>query len=123
MAPARPWTQPRTAQLLRRPSERFRRGDRASPSSTRYSGHNYELRYWLAACGVDPERDIEIIILPPPLMTEALANGALDGYCVGEPWNTAAVDAGARSYRHRQGFDLAIESRKGARRRGALGGG
>lgn len=59
-----------------------------------YSGHNYELRYWLAACGVDPERDIEIIILPPPLMTEALANGALDGYCVGEPWNTAAVMQG-----------------------------
>lgn len=56
-----------------------------------YSGHNYELRYWLAACGVDPERDIEIIILPPPLMTEALASEALDGYCVGEPWNTAAV--------------------------------
>ena len=59
-----------------------------------YSGHNYELRYWLAACGVDPERDIEIIILPPPLMTQALANGALDGYCVGEPWNTAAVMQG-----------------------------
>jgi two-component system, oxyanion-binding sensor len=59
-----------------------------------YSGHNYELRYWLAACGVDPERDIEIIILPPPLMTEALASGALDGYCVGEPWNTAAVMQG-----------------------------
>ena len=59
-----------------------------------YSGHNYELRYWLAACGVDPERDIEIIILPPPLMTQALANGALDGYCAGEPWNTAAVMQG-----------------------------
>jgi len=59
-----------------------------------YSGHNYELRYWLAACGVDPERDIEIVILPPPLMTEALASGALDGYCVGEPWNTAAVMQG-----------------------------
>jgi ABC-type nitrate/sulfonate/bicarbonate transport system substrate-binding protein len=59
-----------------------------------YSGHNYELRYWLAACGVDPERDMEIVILPPPLMTEALASGALDGYCVGEPWNTAAVMQG-----------------------------
>ena len=59
-----------------------------------YSGHNYELRYWLAACGVDLERDIEIIILPPPLMTQALANGALDGYCAGEPWNTAAVMQG-----------------------------
>ena len=59
-----------------------------------YSGHSYELRYWLAASGVDPERDIEIVILPPPFMPEALANGGLDGYCVGEPWNTAAVVEG-----------------------------
>lgn len=56
-----------------------------------YSGHNYELRYWLAACGIDPVRDIEIIIVPPPLMVDALASGTIDGYCVGEPWNTAAA--------------------------------
>jgi NitT/TauT family transport system ATP-binding protein len=56
-----------------------------------YSGHNYELRYWLAACGIDPSRDIEIVIVPPPLMVDALAGGTIDGYCVGEPWNTAAV--------------------------------
>lgn len=56
-----------------------------------HSGHNYELRYWLAACGVDPDRDIEIVILPPPLMADALAAGNIDGYCVGEPWSTAAV--------------------------------
>lgn len=56
-----------------------------------HSGHNYELRYWLAACGIDPDRDIEIVILPPPLMADALGAGNIDGYCVGEPWNTAAV--------------------------------
>jgi NitT/TauT family transport system ATP-binding protein len=56
-----------------------------------YSGHNYELRYWLAACGVDPARDVEIVIVPPPLMTDALASGTIDGYCVGEPWSTAAA--------------------------------
>ncbi|MGO4683688.1 CmpA/NrtA family ABC transporter substrate-binding protein [Hyphomicrobium sp. 2TAF46] len=56
-----------------------------------YSGHNYELRYWLAACGIDPSRDIEIVIVPPPLMVDALASGTIDGYCVGEPWNTAAA--------------------------------
>jgi NitT/TauT family transport system ATP-binding protein len=55
------------------------------------SGHNYELRYWLAACGIVPGRDIEIAILPPSLMPDALASGALDGFCAGEPWNTAAV--------------------------------
>ena len=56
-----------------------------------FSGHNYELRYWLAACGADPTRDVEIVIVPPPLMADALASGAIDGYCVGEPWSTAAA--------------------------------
>lgn len=59
-----------------------------------HSGHNYELRYWLAACGIDPQREIEIVIVPPPLMADALAAGRIDGYCVGEPWNSAAVAAG-----------------------------
>ena len=59
-----------------------------------HSGHNYELRYWLAACGIDPDRDIEIVIVPPPLMADALGAGTIDGYCVGEPWNTAAVMLG-----------------------------
>jgi NitT/TauT family transport system ATP-binding protein len=56
-----------------------------------HSGHNYELRYWLAASGIDPDRDIEIVILPPPLMADALGAGRIDGYCAGEPWNTAAA--------------------------------
>ncbi|BAV47584.1 nitrate transporter component, nrtA [Mesorhizobium loti] len=59
-----------------------------------HSGHNYELRYWLAACGIDPDRAIEIVIVPPPFMADALAAGRIDGYCVGEPWNSAAVAAG-----------------------------
>jgi ABC-type nitrate/sulfonate/bicarbonate transport system substrate-binding protein len=56
-----------------------------------YSGHNYELRYWLTACGIDPGRDVEIVIVPPPLMPDALATGTIDGLCVGEPWNTACA--------------------------------
>jgi two-component system, oxyanion-binding sensor len=60
-----------------------------------HSGHSYELRYWLSACGVVPDRHVEIVIVPPPLMADALATGAIDGYCVGEPWNTAAVLAGS----------------------------
>lgn len=59
-----------------------------------HSGHNYELRYWLAACGIDPSHEIEIVIVPPPFMADALAAGRIDGYCVGEPWNSAAVAAG-----------------------------
>jgi NitT/TauT family transport system ATP-binding protein len=60
-----------------------------------FSGHNYELRYWLAACGIDPERDVALTVVPPPFMADALAAGRIDGYCVGEPWNTAAVNSGA----------------------------
>lgn len=58
------------------------------------SSHNYELRYWLAASGVLPDRDVEIVVLPPPLLPDALASGAIDGYCVGEPWGGVAALAG-----------------------------
>jgi NitT/TauT family transport system ATP-binding protein len=56
-----------------------------------YSGHNYELRYWLAASGIDPDQEIETVILPPPDMADALHSGMIDGYCAGEPWNTLGV--------------------------------
>ncbi|MGX9118630.1 CmpA/NrtA family ABC transporter substrate-binding protein [Mesorhizobium sp. BHbsci] len=59
-----------------------------------HSGHNFELRYWLAACGIDPSREIEIVIVPPPFMADALAAGRIDGYCAGEPWNSVSVVAG-----------------------------
>jgi NitT/TauT family transport system ATP-binding protein len=59
-----------------------------------FSGHNYEHRYWLAAAGVDPDRDARIAVLPPPLMVQALAEGHVDGFCVGELWNSLAVEAG-----------------------------
>ncbi|WP_404406376.1 CmpA/NrtA family ABC transporter substrate-binding protein [Pelagibacterium halotolerans] len=58
------------------------------------SGHNYELRYWLAASGIDPVRDIEIVIVPPPFLPDALGAGRIDGYCVGEPFNSVAVARG-----------------------------
>jgi two-component system, oxyanion-binding sensor len=60
-----------------------------------HSSHNYELRYWLAASGIVPERDIDIVVVPPPLMADAMLAGGLDGYCVGEPWNSAGVANGA----------------------------
>lgn len=56
------------------------------------SSHNYELRYWLAASGIAPDRDVEIVVLPPPLLPEALKSGGIDGYCVGEPWNSVGVE-------------------------------
>jgi NitT/TauT family transport system ATP-binding protein len=61
----------------------------------RYSSHNYMLRYWLAACGVRPDEDIEIVTVAPPFSVDALSAGEIDGSCVGEPWNSIAVDRGA----------------------------
>jgi nitrate/nitrite transport system substrate-binding protein len=59
-----------------------------------FSTHNYLLRYWLAAGGIHPDRDIHLSVVPPPYMVEALRSGDIDGYCVGEPWNEQAVAAG-----------------------------
>ena len=61
----------------------------------RYSSHNYMLRYWLRGCGIDPDRDVEIVTVAPPFAAQALADGEVDGICVGEPWNSVAVDRGA----------------------------
>ena len=60
----------------------------------RYSSHNYILRYWLAACGCNPETDVEIIVVPPPFIADALMSGEVDGSCVGEPWSSVAVARG-----------------------------
>jgi NitT/TauT family transport system ATP-binding protein len=60
----------------------------------RYSSHNYMLRYWLAACGLKPDRDVEIVTVAPPFAADALASGEIDGTCVGEPWNSVAVERG-----------------------------
>jgi NitT/TauT family transport system ATP-binding protein len=56
-----------------------------------FSSHNYQLRYWMAAAGIDPERDVRLVVLPPPYMADALAKGQLDGFCVGAPWASVAV--------------------------------
>lgn len=67
------------------------------------STHNYELRYWLAAGGLNPGyylpgdvggnvgADVQISVTPPPQMPATLEAGTIDGYSVGEPWNQAAV--------------------------------
>jgi len=60
----------------------------------RYSSHNYMLRYWLAGVGIRPDADVEILVTSPPFAADALAAGEVDGICVGEPWNSIAVDRG-----------------------------
>jgi len=59
-----------------------------------FSTHNYVLRYWLAAGGIDPDRDVRLVVIPPPHMVSCLGSGEIDGYCVGEPWNAQAVATG-----------------------------
>jgi ABC-type nitrate/sulfonate/bicarbonate transport system substrate-binding protein len=59
-----------------------------------FSTHNYQLRFWMAAGGVDPDEDVRLVVLPPPYMVDSLASGHVDAFCVGAPWNSVAVDLG-----------------------------
>jgi ABC-type nitrate/sulfonate/bicarbonate transport system substrate-binding protein len=59
-----------------------------------YSMHNYLLRYWLAQGGVDPDRDVRLVVIPPPRMVERMRAGEVDGFCVGAPWNAVAEAEG-----------------------------
>jgi ABC-type nitrate/sulfonate/bicarbonate transport system substrate-binding protein len=59
-----------------------------------FSCHSYQLRFWLASGGVNTAEDIKLIVLPPPYMVESLRNGEADGFCVGAPWNSHAVELG-----------------------------
>jgi two-component system, oxyanion-binding sensor len=77
-------------------AERARRG--AEPltfgMTFPFSNHNYQLRFWMAAGGIDPDEDVRLVVLPPPYMADSLASGQVDGFCVGAPWNSVAVDLG-----------------------------
>jgi len=67
------------------------------------SSHNYELRYWLGAGGLNPgyyapsdasgqlKADVLLSVVPPPQMPATLEAGTISGYCVGEPWNQQAI--------------------------------
>ncbi len=57
-----------------------------------YSSHNYLLRHFLAAAGIDPEHDVILRAVPPPQIADELAEGRIDGFCAGQPWGSRAVD-------------------------------
>jgi len=59
-----------------------------------FSTHAILLRAWLKAGGVDPEMHVRTLVVPPSQMIDSLASGVIDGYCVGEPWNSIAVQNG-----------------------------
>lgn len=60
----------------------------------RFSTHHFLLLQWLRPFGLNPGRDFEIVVLPPSLMASCLKAGTIDGYCVGEPFNTLASREG-----------------------------
>lgn len=74
--------------------QRTRKGQLTFAMVYPFSCHNYELRYWLAAAGIDPDQDVRLVVLPPSLLVDAMREGQIDGFCVGEPWNSLAVSLG-----------------------------
>jgi nitrate/nitrite transport system substrate-binding protein len=54
--------------------------------------HDLWIRYWLAAGGIDPDKDVSTIVVPPPQMVANMKVGTMDAFCVGEPWNEQLVN-------------------------------
>lgn len=80
-----------------RDEARRRRGERRMTFGVVYpfSSHHVMLRLWLREAGIDPDHDVRIVVVPPAQMFRNLVAGTIDGYCVGEPWNTLAAREGA----------------------------
>lgn len=73
------------------------RGSRTAPTLAHpypHSTHHYDLRYWLASVGLEPERDLNLVTVPPPMMGEQLESGRIDGIWVGSPWPALAAARG-----------------------------
>jgi nitrate/nitrite transport system substrate-binding protein len=56
--------------------------------------HDLWMRYWLAAGGIDPTKDVDLIVVPPPQMVANMKVGNMEAFCVGEPWNAQLVNQG-----------------------------
>jgi nitrate/nitrite transport system substrate-binding protein len=54
--------------------------------------HAMWMRYYLAAGGINPDKDVSLITVPPPQMVANMKIGKMDGFCVGEPWNARAIN-------------------------------
>jgi nitrate/nitrite transport system substrate-binding protein len=68
-------------------------GDKFKVAVT-FPGGNHDLwtRYWLAANGVDPNKQADLVVIPPPQMVANMQSGTMDAFCVGEPWNERLVN-------------------------------
>jgi len=54
--------------------------------------HDMWIRYWLAANGVDPDKDVSTIVVPPPQMVANMKVDTMEAFCVGEPWNAQLIN-------------------------------
>lgn len=56
-----------------------------------YSSQHYLMRDWLRSGGIDPDRDVDMVVVPPPLVADCMEKGHIDGYCVAEPWGSVGL--------------------------------
>ncbi|NGM24343.1 ABC transporter substrate-binding protein [Roseomonas stagni] len=80
------------ARLDAGPLRRALNSDSKVAMTFRGGTHDLWIRYWLAAAGIDPERDVQTIVVPPPQMVANMRVGTMDAFCVGEPWNAQLVN-------------------------------
>jgi NitT/TauT family transport system ATP-binding protein/nitrate/nitrite transport system substrate-binding protein len=82
-----------SARLLAREVERRRKeglGRLVFAVPFTWSPHHFVLRHWVASSGLDPERQIQWIVVPPSRMADMVKDGVIDGFCSGSPWPQAA---------------------------------
>jgi nitrate/nitrite transport system substrate-binding protein len=84
------------AKVFRAAIDKKRAAGKSAKAAMTFPGgtHDLWIRYWLAAGGIDPDRDIETIVVPPPQMVANMKVGTMDCFCVGEPWNAQLVQQG-----------------------------
>jgi len=69
-------------------------GGKKFKAAVTFPGGNHDLwtRYWLAANGIDPNKEADLVVIPPPQMVANMQTGTMDAFCVGEPWNQRLVN-------------------------------
>lgn len=80
------------ARLDAGPLRRALNADSKIAMTFRGGTHDCWIRYWMAAAGIDPDRDVSTIVVPPPQMVANMRVGTMDAFCVGEPWNAQLVN-------------------------------
>jgi len=83
---------PLGARLDSSPLKRALTRDSKVAMTFRGGTHDLWMRYWLAAGGIDPDNDVQTIVVPPPQMVANMKVGTMDAFCVGEPWNDQLVN-------------------------------